>query len=859
MSFGGNIKKSILLPAVLFLTILLSAHTVFGINSSTLLPNSDGTYRQWTSKSGSTHFTNIDETKCNGTTDYVSTNTTGSRDSYVVPLSSIPNSSIITRIDIAPCASKIHNGGSVSVMDVFYRFNGSNSPDLGHYALSNNKPSPQVATPFSDLSLMKNSLSNLEIGALYASGNKGVLLSNISAIITYTPLNAPANLTVAPSGISKVDLTWTDTSTIEDGFKVERSKDGGPFMGLSTLAANTQSYSDTNLQAGNYIYRVKAFNSGGYSAYATSATVTPNNADSIWFEAEQAFSISSPMQISADANASGGQYVSVPQGAGFSDGTRGGAVAYNFTAAHSGNYIIWGRVVAPSGNDDSFYVQLDGGTKYWWGLKNGLSWKWDRVNGVGVSDPIVFPLTAGSHTLEISWREDGSKLDRILITDASWLLPSLDEQIDPLAAVWSGSNPAFDLLTTANQQFVAYYDTERWLTVASRDIGSGQWQYQRLDDQFGGWDSHNYITMVVDNDGQLHVTGDMHTVPLKYWRTTTPGNIATLARQPCMVCGDVANENKVTYPQFFKGPANELLFTYRQGISGEGENFINEYDHSSQTWHRFLASPLFSYPANQTMNAYPQPIIRDNSGLYHLTWVWRDTPDVTTNHDLSYAQSTDLKTWKTSTGQTLTLPLTIENAQIVDPVPVNGGLGNNPYPRLGFDNQDRPVLTYHKYDSNGNSQVYNARLEQGDWRIYQTSNWACRWDIAGTGSLSQGTTSVNIGAIRRELDGGLSQSYRSCDGFSGYWKLDESTMLPVGSYPPYDDIPVEISETDPLVSSICGFSDLNKMTIVGRGDSPDSNRYFLRWTTLGANRDQPRTNCSSPEPMKLRLYKLADF
>ena len=89
---------------VLVTSFLLSAvATVIAASTSSLLPTGEGTYLQWTPKSGSTHYTMVDESSCNGTTDYVSTTVTGSRDSYQVSLSSIPDGSTITNIAVTPC------------------------------------------------------------------------------------------------------------------------------------------------------------------------------------------------------------------------------------------------------------------------------------------------------------------------------------------------------------------------------------------------------------------------------------------------------------------------------------------------------------------------------------------------------------------------------------------------------------------------------------------------------------------------------------------------------------------------------------------------------------------------------------
>jgi len=42
---------------------------------------SDGNYLQWTPSTGTTHYTLVNETPCNGATNYVSTGTNGNRDS----------------------------------------------------------------------------------------------------------------------------------------------------------------------------------------------------------------------------------------------------------------------------------------------------------------------------------------------------------------------------------------------------------------------------------------------------------------------------------------------------------------------------------------------------------------------------------------------------------------------------------------------------------------------------------------------------------------------------------------------------------------------------------------------------------
>jgi len=60
------------------------------------------------------------------------------------------------------------------------------------------------------------------------------------------------------------------------------------------------------------------------------------------------------------------------------------------------------------------------------------------------------------------------------------------------------------------------------------------------------------------------------------------------------------------------------------------------------------------------MNAYCSRPALGPDGRFHMTWVWRDTPDCATNHDLSYARSADLVHWETGGGEPLKLPLGLQ-------------------------------------------------------------------------------------------------------------------------------------------------------------------------------------------------------
>ena len=419
--------------------------------------------------------------------------------------------------------------------------------------------------------------------------------------------------------------------------------------------------------------------------------------------------------------------------------------------------------------------------------------------------------------------------------------PIIEDSLD-VASVWSGHPVGFALLTQPPRQYIAFYDAERRMTVAVRTLDTANWQFVRLPETIG-WDSHNYVTMTIDDDGYIHLSGNMHCIPLIYFRTTRPHDISRFQRIPSMVG---SNEQKCTYPRFLRGADGELIFTYRDGSSGNGDQIHNIYDLESQTWRRFLDQPLTS--GEGLRNAYAHGPKRGPDGFFHLCWVWRDTPDCSTNHDLSYARSRDLAHWETSAGNPLDLPIKLATGEIVDPVPVGGGIING-NTILGFDSQKRVIISYHKFDEQGNTQLYNARREEDGWKIYQTSQWDYRWEFKGGGAIP---FEIRLGGVRVESDGRLSQWYSHPKHGSGQWLLDEETLKPIGKLPRRSSYPPSLSRVE---------SQFPGIQVRWGGDSGKSGekgvRYVLRWETLPAHRDRPREG-DPPPPNMLRLYKLRE-
>ena len=413
-----------------------------------------------------------------------------------------------------------------------------------------------------------------------------------------------------------------------------------------------------------------------------------------------------------------------------------------------------------------------------------------------------------------------------------------------ISSVWSGHPVRFDLLTHKGHQFVAFYDADRKMTVGQRKLGGDTFELVRLEGMWLeargrlstdiAWDSHNSVTMAIDRDDQIHLCGNMHVDPLIYFRTTKPLDVTSFERVDRMI-GE--NEDRCTYPVFMRGPGGELVFRFRDGRSGNGVDYYNQYDETSASWRRLVDVPILD--GMDAMNAYERMPELGPDGQYHMVWMWRDTPDCASNHDISYERSRDLVTWEAGDGHVLPLPITVRaTPSIIDPVPAGGGLINMSQ-SLGFDAANRPIVSYHKHDNNGNTQAYAARLEEGLWAIYKLSDWDYRWAFSGNGSIG---AKFRLGEAKVSEDGLLNMNWWHIKEGAGIWKLDEVSLEVVGAYP---ESRPELSPA--LLRAELDYPGMTVRTASGRVTDDAA-------VEPGVDRYQPRDEI--PPPSELRLYAL---
>lgn len=118
-------------------------------------------------------------------------------------------------------------------------------------------------------------------GPLNSTSYIGFASSNASAnvpelvVVSVAAPTAPSDLTAVATSPTAIALDWTDNSTDETGFIVQRSTDGSTWTTVTTTAADVVTFADSGLTANtSYSYCVRATNAGGASTNATASATT---------------------------------------------------------------------------------------------------------------------------------------------------------------------------------------------------------------------------------------------------------------------------------------------------------------------------------------------------------------------------------------------------------------------------------------------------------------------------------------------------------------------------------------------------------------------------------------------------------
>ncbi|MCH5376526.1 MAG: BNR repeat-containing protein [Planctomycetes bacterium] len=289
-------------------------------------------------------------------------------------------------------------------------------------------------------------------------------------------------------------------------------------------------------------------------------------------------------------------------------------------------------------------------------------------------------------------------------------------------------------------QYATYFHGSGRLAVARRKLPDGPWERIYFDDYtIHHNDVHNVAVLgICPGDGTIHLAFDHHNHPLHYRVSkrsvvSRPDGLkweASLFGPTTSMLDGATRLERLTYPMFAPGWHGGLLLYYRIGGSGDGDWYLTEYDPTDSRWSRPLAflSKDGSFQGSDSRCAYLNGLQYDSRGRLHVTWCWRETPDLQTNHDLMYAYSDDRgRTWQNNAGETIgrsgPSPVNVESSGIIV-APIAFGWGMMNQLTQDVDGQGRvhavvwrnpPDAPKPNHDLNAWRFYHHWRDESGQW------------------------------------------------------------------------------------------------------------------------------------------------
>lgn len=236
-------------------------------------------------------------------------------------------------------------------------------------------------------------------------------------------------------------------------------------------------------------------------------------------------------------------------------------------------------------------------------------------------------------------------------------------------------------------------------------------------------DSHNVASIAVSSDGHIHIAANMHGHPMRYARTTIPGDITSFA----VASVGTVNTNMVTYPMFFQ-VGGKLFFFWRNGLATSGDFFLSSWTGASWT------SPQKVFDgASSGRGAYLHHIaVRD--GKVGVFFMYRGAGDASTNEGMYYVESVDqCATWRRVNGAVQALPITPVNADRFSVIPEAAGLLNQGGADLDIDG--RPHAAIQLYDASGFSQLHHIWHNGTVWQDQTVTEWSQRIETVGQTTL----------------------------------------------------------------------------------------------------------------------------
>lgn len=310
----------------------------------------------------------------------------------------------------------------------------------------------QVASPttaYSDTTAIAGTDYSYQVSAFMADGEGAKSTANTG--FAGQTSNAPSNLSATTVSSSQIDLSWTDNSSNETGFKIERKTgSGGTWGQIDTVGTGATGYNDTGLAAGTtYYYRVRAYSPVGNSAYS--------NEDSDTTLAPPTYSVSGTVTKSTGGGLQG---VALTLTTGGYSATTNSSGAYTITTVPNGNYTLTPSLSGWSFNPTSQSVTVSSGNVTGKNFTATSTGEWhlatvDSAGGVGYYTSLV--IVNGNPAISY-WDDSSGDLKYVRASEAngsSWG--------SPITVDSSGNAGHYTSLAVVNgYPAISYQDYTNW-------------------------------------------------------------------------------------------------------------------------------------------------------------------------------------------------------------------------------------------------------------------------------------------------------------------------------------------------------------------------------------------------------------
>ena len=222
---------------------------------------------------------------------------------------------------------------------------------------------------------------------------------------------------------------------------------------------------------------------------------------------------------------------------------------------------------------------------------------------------------------------------------------------------------------------------------------------------------------------------------------------------------------------------------------------LNRYDLQTSEWKQVHSNLI---DGENQRNAYWQGCI-DTRGIFHLSWVWRETPDVASNHDMCYAQSKDGgRTWTRSNGVQYELPITAATAEYACRIPQKMELINQT--SMSSDAAGHVyIASYWREQGDSIPQYHIIYQVKGQWKTMNMGFRKTAFSLSGMGTRRipisrpqviawNKNKEQAVGLIFRDAERGNKVSLAVCNNLKhGKWEIKDLDSDMVGSWEPTYD------------------------------------------------------------------------